>query len=230
MDGPLLPGWEQQWSDDHHCRYFWHKATRQSSWERPAVPTETAVKSGVANRPLMDKLWDGEGAEEGAAHMATPMTPMVSSSGKSMTPLTPGSSVGAVAAGAVQNSSAGFRAAQAAGIFRGRGLTETPAPQKLPRPQSAPGPRQPAVLIGQKPGATPRPAAAAQQQRPGMPGKAPVAATKPGTPAKPATMYAPRAPMPAAGTPALRQQQVLQAQKRPAPQVQSYSVAKRQRA
>merc|ERR1719331_3085420 len=37
-EGPLLPGWEQMWSDEHEAHYYWHKATKVSSWERPAMP------------------------------------------------------------------------------------------------------------------------------------------------------------------------------------------------
>merc|ERR1712060_32409 len=38
----------------------------------------------------MEKVWEGEGAEEGAAHLATPLTPLESQEGKEMTPITPG--------------------------------------------------------------------------------------------------------------------------------------------
>ena len=35
--GPLLPGWEQHWSQEHQHIYYWHAATRRSSWDRPAM-------------------------------------------------------------------------------------------------------------------------------------------------------------------------------------------------
>lgn len=82
LDGELLPGWEQVWSEESNCHYYWHKATKTASWERPAVLT--------ANVPVVkDKVWEGEGAEEGAAKLATPITPFVSKPGREMTPITP---------------------------------------------------------------------------------------------------------------------------------------------
>eukprot|EP00406_Dinophysis_acuminata_P047786 CAMPEP_0179304202 /NCGR_PEP_ID=MMETSP0797-20121207/48974_1 /TAXON_ID=47934 /ORGANISM="Dinophysis acuminata, Strain DAEP01" /LENGTH=479 /DNA_ID=CAMNT_0021013787 /DNA_START=73 /DNA_END=1509 /DNA_ORIENTATION=- len=39
-ESPLLPGWVQHWSEEHQCNFYWHKATKQSSWERPAVPSD----------------------------------------------------------------------------------------------------------------------------------------------------------------------------------------------
>lgn len=82
FEGELLPGWEQVWSDENNCHYYWHKVTKTASWERPAVLTSKvpAVK---------DKVWEGEGAEEGAAKLATPITPFVSKPGREMTPITP---------------------------------------------------------------------------------------------------------------------------------------------
>mmetsp|Transcript_114632 Transcript_114632/g.309615 ORF Transcript_114632/g.309615 Transcript_114632/m.309615 type:complete len:759 (+) Transcript_114632:69-2345(+) len=38
--GPLLPGWEELWSEEHSCYYYWHKATKQAAWERPAMPLD----------------------------------------------------------------------------------------------------------------------------------------------------------------------------------------------
>lgn len=38
-EAPLLPGWEQHWSEDYKRFYYWHRATKQSSWERPALPS-----------------------------------------------------------------------------------------------------------------------------------------------------------------------------------------------
>lgn len=82
LEGELLPGWEQVWSDENNCHYYWHKSTKTASWERPAVLT--------ANVPVVkDKVWEGEGAEEGAAKLATPITPFVSKPGREMTPITP---------------------------------------------------------------------------------------------------------------------------------------------
>jgi len=130
MDAPLLPGWEQHWSDEHGCHYYWHKAAKQASWERPCVPTDPANRS--------DKVWEGEGAEEGASRLATPITPVTSQAGKEITPLTP-------ATAADQSSSkpsAGFRAAQAAGMFRGlAGKGGAPA---APKPSVPKRPAQPA--------------------------------------------------------------------------------------
>jgi len=82
FEGELLPGWEQVWSDENNCHYYWHKSTKTASWERPAVLT--------ANVPVVkDKVWEGEGSEEGAAKLATPITPFVSKPGREMTPITP---------------------------------------------------------------------------------------------------------------------------------------------
>lgn len=47
-DAPLLPGWEQHWSEEHSCVYYWHKATKQSSWERPALPVQGGAEPQVA--------------------------------------------------------------------------------------------------------------------------------------------------------------------------------------
>lgn len=78
------------------------------------------------------KLWEGEGTEEGAASMATPMTPMVSQAGKSITPITPASEKDIAQAATITppsqpQPSAGFRAAQAAGVFRGHGWKDSAA-------------------------------------------------------------------------------------------------------
>lgn len=82
LEGELLPGWEQVWSDENNCHYYWHKATKTASWERPAVLTLGAPA-------VKDKVWEGEGSEEGAAKLATPITPFVSKPGREMTPITP---------------------------------------------------------------------------------------------------------------------------------------------
>jgi len=91
--GPLLPGWEQMWSDEHDRNYYWHKATKVAAWERPSLPAsfedeEEEEQTGVKE----EKVWDGEGCEEGAFRKATPMTPLVSMAGRAMTPATPGAS------------------------------------------------------------------------------------------------------------------------------------------
>jgi len=83
FEGELLPGWEQVWSDENNCHYYWHKATKTASWERPCVVNTSSVPV------VKDKVWEGEGAEEGAARLATPITPFVSKPGREMTPITP---------------------------------------------------------------------------------------------------------------------------------------------
>merc|ERR1712187_30029 len=88
MGGALLPGWVQHWSEEHKCHYYWHAATKIASWERPAVPDEDDDEDNPENEGD-GKLWDGEGSEEGAAHIATPFTPLVSNPGRMMTPATP---------------------------------------------------------------------------------------------------------------------------------------------
>jgi len=114
-DAPLLPGWEQVWSEESSCFYYWHRKTKMSSWERPCVP------SGL--KKTKEKVWEGEGAEEGAARLATPITPVgKTQAGQDITPLTPGGEDAAAKAKANEKQpSAAFRAAQASGAFRGRG-------------------------------------------------------------------------------------------------------------
>jgi hypothetical protein len=58
-EGPLLPGWEQHWSEEHKCNFYVHVATSLSSWERPSLPRETVKE---------EKLGEGEFG-------ATPTTP-----------------------------------------------------------------------------------------------------------------------------------------------------------
>mmetsp|Transcript_29834 Transcript_29834/g.48100 ORF Transcript_29834/g.48100 Transcript_29834/m.48100 type:complete len:462 (-) Transcript_29834:65-1450(-) len=84
-DGPLMPGWDQHWSDEHECYYYWHKATKVAAWERPTMP----VGDDDEEDEEQGRVWEGEGSEEGAAHMATPQTPFVSKAGRDMTPTTP---------------------------------------------------------------------------------------------------------------------------------------------
>mmetsp|Transcript_65600 Transcript_65600/g.182431 ORF Transcript_65600/g.182431 Transcript_65600/m.182431 type:complete len:456 (-) Transcript_65600:86-1453(-) len=73
-EGDLLPGWEQVWSDEHGCNYYWHKATQQSSWDRPSLPRED--DEDTDGNLGGGKVWEGEGTEEGAAKRQTPLTPM----------------------------------------------------------------------------------------------------------------------------------------------------------
>jgi len=90
-EGPLLPGWEQVWSDEHQRHYYWHKAAKIAAWERPSLPAEDGEQE--AEERLAegeDKVWDGEGLESVTSHKATPMTPLVSSATRAMTPATPG--------------------------------------------------------------------------------------------------------------------------------------------
>jgi len=87
-EGLLLPGWEQQWSDEHQCHYYWHKASKQSSWERPAVLVNEDEKQVLLSKDN-DKIKEGESAPKSTTRTATPLTPLVSTAGKEMTPITP---------------------------------------------------------------------------------------------------------------------------------------------
>lgn len=78
---PLLPGWEEIWCEEHKCPYYWHKASKTSSWDRPAMPSDAP--------PTNKKFWEGEGAKTGASYLATPMTPIGDGANKSITPITP---------------------------------------------------------------------------------------------------------------------------------------------
>ncbi|CAK0868842.1 unnamed protein product, partial [Prorocentrum cordatum] len=60
-EGELLPGWEQLWSDERRCHYYWHAEAKVASWERPAVLGDSALE-------------EKDGAEEARAEM-TPITP-----------------------------------------------------------------------------------------------------------------------------------------------------------
>lgn len=100
---PLLPGWAEEWSTEHNCRYYWHAATQQSAWDRPSMPADDdddvqPAQAAVA-RPA-------EGTEQGAAHLTTPLTPMVAKPGRSMTPLTPGAAAPAPSKGAPSTAAA----------------------------------------------------------------------------------------------------------------------------
>lgn len=142
-DAPLLPGWEQQWSEEHNCYYYWHKVAKQASWDRPCLP----VAPGERRE---DKVWEGEGLEEGAARLATPITPVAAGTadGREITPLTPATAADRQAAAkpAGRQPSAGFRAAQASGAFLGRGWTPN-------QPAPATGGKGAPVRAAPKPGA-----------------------------------------------------------------------------
>eukprot|EP00931_Biecheleriopsis_adriatica_P062660 TRINITY_DN37809_c0_g1_i1.p1 TRINITY_DN37809_c0_g1~~TRINITY_DN37809_c0_g1_i1.p1 ORF type:complete len:532 (+),score=137.93 TRINITY_DN37809_c0_g1_i1:52-1647(+) len=127
-EGPLLPGWEQHWSEENSCFYYWHVATQQSSWERPAMPLDDGDDDSDHK-----KVWEGEGAEEGAAKKATPMTPLMAVPGRAMTPITPADLSQQKAKPSAVSSG---RAAVAAGILRQGG---TPAAPSSSAAAGAPG-------------------------------------------------------------------------------------------
>lgn len=86
-EGELLPGWEQLWSDERRCHYYWHAEAKVAAWERPAVPGDTAQEEDGAEEA-------GEPEEapprRGAPRMATPITPVAGGgAGAEMTPITP---------------------------------------------------------------------------------------------------------------------------------------------
>jgi len=80
--GALLPGWEEIWSEEHRCPYYWHQAAQQSSWERPAIPDDGA--DTTAESRSLPKARDNAQAKT-----ATPLTPLISKPGRCMTPITP---------------------------------------------------------------------------------------------------------------------------------------------
>lgn len=93
-EGPLLPGWEEQWSEEHSCPYYWHRASKTAAWERPCVPGGGGGSGGGAAAAAAgsSKVWSGESSQQGAAKMATPMTPLLTQFkqvGREMTPITP---------------------------------------------------------------------------------------------------------------------------------------------
>lgn len=153
-DAPLLPGWEQHWSEEHSCFYYWHKVAKQASWERPCMPGATEKKE--------EKLWEGEGKVEGAAKLATPITPVASWAGKEITPLTPATAADKEAArlatgAGKQQPSAAFRAAQASGMFLGRGWRADQAAGKGAAQQAPPRPLpKPAALLKRPGGPAPK--------------------------------------------------------------------------
>lgn len=106
-EGPLLPGWTAIWSAEHECNYYWHSATKTAVWERPAMP-------------VGEDEYDEEASEATAPPAATPMTPLVSQSGRAMTPVTPGAAQALAAKHAAPQKSDSFHAAQSSGVFRGR--------------------------------------------------------------------------------------------------------------
>lgn len=90
-EGELLPGWEQLWSDERRCHYYWHAEAKVASWERPAVPGDTALEEDDAEEAgEPEEAWAGGGSVRGAPRMATPITPVASGgAGAEMTPITP---------------------------------------------------------------------------------------------------------------------------------------------
>jgi len=80
-EGPLLPGWEEQWSAEHGCHYYWHTATKQSSWDRPSMPLDDDEEEEM----------EAEAPVPMASKAATPLTPLMSRPGRTMTPVTPAS-------------------------------------------------------------------------------------------------------------------------------------------
>jgi len=120
-EGPLLPGWEEQWSEEHQCPYYWHRKTAQSSWERPSIP-------GVGSEVKAENQAEEASEREAPTKEATPMTPLVTTSGRSMTPITPTEQArtpSAVSKG---------RAAEAARILRMQGKPVGPTPYRPVRP------------------------------------------------------------------------------------------------
>jgi len=83
--GTLLPGWEEMWSEEHGCPYYWHQASQQSSWERPAVPDDGEDTPADGRPPQKVR----GGADAAKSHAATPLTPLISKPGRCMTPITP---------------------------------------------------------------------------------------------------------------------------------------------
>lgn len=52
-DALLLPGWEQHWSEEYKCFYYWHQPTKQSSWERPALARIEGEEEGSQAAPTV---------------------------------------------------------------------------------------------------------------------------------------------------------------------------------
>merc|ERR1712085_239177 len=58
-EGPLLPGWEQMWSDEHGRNYYWHKATKVAAWERPSLPASFEDEEEEEQHAVKgEKVWD----------------------------------------------------------------------------------------------------------------------------------------------------------------------------
>lgn len=79
-EAPLLPGWGQVWSEEQQCYYYWHAATKQSSWDRPSMPDAAGTESGVDAGT--EQSYEGEGAEDDTVNYNTPATPQADSKGK----------------------------------------------------------------------------------------------------------------------------------------------------
>ncbi|CAK0868841.1 unnamed protein product, partial [Prorocentrum cordatum] len=91
-EGELLPGWEQLWSDERRCHYYWHAEAKVASWERPAVLGDSALeeKDGAEEAGEPEEAWAEGGTVRGAPRMATPITPVASVGARAeMTPITP---------------------------------------------------------------------------------------------------------------------------------------------
>lgn len=168
MEAPLLPGWEQHWSEEHSVHFYWHKKTKTASWERPCIPGIRPPGGGAAGA-------DQEAAAplEGPSRMATPLTPMsAAAEGRPMTPITPNA---ASAAGAPAGVSQGKgKPGQGKGKpGPGKGTPMVPGPGRgtpgVPSPsKGAPGvPSAAGVGWGAaKGGATKRPMAVGWQNGP----------------------------------------------------------------
>lgn len=49
---PLLPGWEEHFSEDYEQPYYWHQQSKQSSWDRPSVAKDQGDEPEVTGKPL----------------------------------------------------------------------------------------------------------------------------------------------------------------------------------
>lgn len=82
----LLPGWEQHWSEERQCHFYWHKASKQSSWERPCVPSgadDVKAEAETEAEKALESL-------HSPALKVTPITPSLATESQAVTPSTPG--------------------------------------------------------------------------------------------------------------------------------------------
>merc|ERR1740129_2102870 len=129
-EGPLLPGWEQVWCDVNQCYYYWHANTKQSCWERPAVPVAAGTGGRTTSAGTGQAQLD-ESLDESAANSTTSTTPFTSQAGREMTPSTStvskgkgkckGKGFGSTIETGPSEQSAGCRVAQTAPTPRGPG-------------------------------------------------------------------------------------------------------------